>query len=425
MQQGQPLPQPPQSSQTPQPQSPPPQQPAQLPPLPQGPSPIQQYATQGQPLPPMPPPSPQQYQPTAWPQDQQPAPPQQYAGAQPITSYQTAAPQQPPQQTPAPSLRDALAARGVAVDGYETDDALLADLGRSAAERQRMEYLARIGQQAITEQQGQQQHPPQQQQQQAPQQPQQLEWRPEWATLLQRDPDSGLFVPKPGNELVAGQIAQIANQREAVRRENAERLMDDPASFVMERGLKDVLEQQRQQIIAELRQQEEDRKVYEQVTTWQREIDPLLFQRDQAGKTVVNPLTGQPVLTPLGHQVSQQRQQFSSWFQSVYQVEPDDALVMQVVRPIVDAHRQQQQPAGQQQAPPPQQPYDPARNEEMKHQMTVASLAQQAMYAPNHNGTVAAAAMNSTLPQNSQASFAQTLRDAAIQQGIISPDAWQ
>lgn len=392
----------------------------QLPPLPSAPPSIAQYSTPGTPLAPQP-----QFQPQQPPQFQvqQPEPQPQ----QQIASF-PAQPQQAPQpQEPQPSaLREMLSSRGVPVEQYQSDDELLNALGQFSADRQRLEYLARIGEQAISRQQQPTQQQPAQQQQQPAQSNQLPEWRPEWGALLTRDPESGLFVPKPGNELVAGQIAQIANQREAQRREYAERLMDDPIEFLKERGLGNLFEQERQRIIQEIRQQEQDRQVMTQVEQWNREVDPLLFQRDQAGNTVLNPLTGQPVLTELGQQVSQQRQRFSSWFQGVYGFEPDDALVMQNVAPIIEAHksRQQAQPQPQSQAQPPVQAYDPAKNQDALQRMTVAAAAQQAMYTPNQNGTIAAASMNATLPQNSQATFTQSLREEAIRQGIISPDAW-
>lgn len=346
--------------------------------------------------------------------------------SQPISTMPGPQQQQPaPQPQPQQSLRDTLARAGLNVSGFQSDEQLVRELTNAQQERAQLQRLAQIGQQALAQQ---IQQPPQTNQQPAQTQPQsrqapaEPEWRPEWGVLIEQDPATGMYRPKPGNEIVAAQIAQVANQREARRREMAEALLTDPVGYLKQNGLDQLFQEERQRWQQELEDRRRDEEAMRWVSDFRQRVTPMLYERDQAGKVLTNPLNGQPVLSEVGQFVLQQRQQIVQDFQAQYGIEPDDYFVERSLAPVFEFL------AGRQQAPQPQQPPVPQAPQPQPTSTISAAMQQQptygAFYQPTSGGTIASAANNPTIPQNNSAGLREAFRQAAIQRGLTSADAW-
>lgn len=353
-----------------------------------------------------------------------------------VPQYQPQQPQQ--QQVPAPTttVRDSLAARGMPVSQYASDDQLIEDLGRISSENQRLQQLAQVGQQAINGGNGLAGDGAGQRsaagQQPAAQQQEDDRWQPEWGALIERDPSSGLYRPKPGNEIIATDIARVANRREARRQERADRLLEDPIGYLEENGLSDRL---MERIRDDFETRQRDQEAQREVDQFYTENGNLLYQADQNGQPIRG-LDGRPILSQVGQQVAQRRQELTGWFRNSYgpDFEPDEALIVQYVRPIVEAAKSQQVPPQQQQIPQqhqffgqsmqPQQVMVPQQAPANTIANAINAMPPGTMYQSQPAGTVNSAAQNQLLPQNSGATLGQMFQQEAIARGITHPQAW-
>lgn len=443
-------------------------------PAPQGFNPMQQQA----PAPQQPMPRPQFVVPTAMgpdPAQQQPAgAPFQFNDglnlAGPVGGHQV--PQQPgpqfpgqqfqapgqqtPVQVPMPApIRDRLAASGVPVGHYQSDEQLLADLGSAAGEIQQLRHYARMGIEAqrgllpVPGQQqqppaaGQQQAPPENGQAQQPQRPKAPEWRPEWESLVRFDAATGQYKaidPLAVNPL----IVERANEWAAYRRRQIDSLATDPAATVWDGGLADRVAQE---VDRRLQAADAQRAAQQAQLDGTRAMDQFiqqnvatLFQMGQDGQPLVNPYTGETALTPRGQSFRAHASRYSAEFQARYGRAPDPRDVLERVQLALvqeDYMRaaQGQQPQGffpqQGQQLPSQQPwtvpqpyqpapmggYGPFNQNAAALETTVQQALMRARHTPNQNGTEVSQAV-SGVAQNPSLTFRQLLQQAAAQRGL-------
>jgi hypothetical protein len=344
------------------------------------------------------------------------------------------------------------------VGHYASDEQLLADLGSTLSQVQQLQQLAGYGRQYLAQQ---SQQPPASPPAPAPapaagpatpsattpQRPPAPEWREEWASLVRLDERTGRFVPVDPLA-VNPLIVERANEYAAWRRQRAEAMIRDPIGTLRAEGLDDILQQERERIVQELRQQaleeqqaQEAQRLQEQFLNENR---AAFFQLDPIGQPVINPLTGQPVITPRGHAAQQHAAQYSQAFAARYGHEPHPADVIQHVRQALAADEARglfgppgQPPAGSGLLPgtgalplagvggaPTQQP-----GQIQQALLATQQAAQQRMqamngahYQPNQMGTIAAAAQQPEFAQNPHESFRDTLVKSAIRRGMLHPN---
>lgn len=371
----------------------------------------------------------------------------------------------PPQQT---SLRDQLAAQGYPIGAYVNDAQLLEDFGAAAVElqqfRQQQRYAA-YGAQGVSSGEdltGQQPGPAAGQAAQtatpaSPQnnRPKPPEWRPEWNSLVRQD-DSGLWVPIDPT-VTPPAIVQRANEYHAWRRDRADQVMRDPVAVVRQEGLDEYLNQQKeawqQEVFQRLEKERQQEQAQAQTEQFIEQNKSQLFVLDQNGQPAKSPYTQQPLRTPLGDAVYQFSQQIAQQHRSYYGTEPNPLHILAETKKYIASIAPQQQAPQQQQGfqqPPqlpamqnqyqpqaapqqqfvmqpayyqqyPQQQPLPSRNEQLKDQTIQRAIANNgAMYAPNQLGTVASAAANAEIPQNSRISFGDMLKNEAVKRGLLS-----
>jgi hypothetical protein len=374
--------------------------------------------------------------------------PQQFP-QQPQQPGQFQAPQGPQQFAPAAPapIRDRLAAQGVPVGHYQSDEQLLADLGSAAGEIQQLRRYARMGieaergiqtqggQQAAP--QGQQPPPANGQPPAAPQRPKAPEWRPEWDSLVKLNPQTGQYQaidPMAVNPV----IVERANEFAAYRRNMLNNLATDPASAVWNGGLSDLVSQE---VEKRLQAAEAQRIAAQQESEATRAFDSFIqqnaaqfFQVGQDGQPLVNPYTQEHVLTPRGQAFRQHATRYTAEFTARYGRAPDPRDVLErtqlaLVQQDYAAAQQGQQPfqpqqpqqfAGQQPwgAPPQYQPGGQGFNQNQQAlENTVQQALARARYVPNANGTENSQAANG-VAQNPNLSFRQLLQQAAAQRGL-------
>lgn len=199
------------------------------------------------------------------------------------------------------SIRDAASALGYQVpQGIADDRAFLGHLIRQASANSQADYYARLGR-AIAPQAGAIQQYLQQQQQ--PQQPQGRpaweapEFDERWLGLVDRDPATGLFVAKQG---APAEIAQKVN--EFVQwKSNYDR---NPAAVIngmVESRAKEIAASTFQEQFAAARRDQAIQQIVSDNSRW-------LYQYDQSGRPVVDPITQQRSYSPLGAAYLQQLQ---------------------------------------------------------------------------------------------------------------------
>jgi hypothetical protein len=350
-----------------------------------------------------------------------------------------------PQST---ALRDSLIQQGYQVGFYANDQQLLDDIGTSQQSLGQLRQMARLGWQA---QQGQptaaplsngQPSQPQPTQQPLPagipasntvQKPPRPEWKREWDGMVRRDPTSGRFVP--ADAMVNPLVAERANELAAWERNRAEELVNDGLT----RGdLDAILAERMQTLQTQIRQdferEQQEAAGQEQVRQFLASNAQHFFQIGANGQPVVNPVTGQPLTTPVGQMALAYGNQYAQQFEAAYGLAPLPQQVIEHVQLRLTADQaagrlpMAQQPALAQPAgagtpggiPPAQQPSPQQLRDNLINQAVVRN--QQialAAYAPNQQGTIATAAQNATAPQNPRLSFRDQLLQAAEAKGQV------
>lgn len=215
-------------------------------------------------------------------------------------------PSQPAAAAPPRVVLDAMRQRGLAVDGFGSDDEFLSVLGDAhsrAANLQELERLAHYGRQYV------------QQQMQAAEQPkpaatpaaEKPKWqgpkaKEEWKAHIKWDGETGRYIPNgPYASLKA---VEEANDYLAAKQQYARRMEEDPFGLVREAGLDEYLEAKLAEV--EKRTYERIRSEQAQTATVQQahgfieQNRNVLFQLTAEGQPLINRQTGDPVLAPAG-----------------------------------------------------------------------------------------------------------------------------
>lgn len=367
------------------------------------------------------------------------------------------------------ALRDALLAQGVAVNQYANDEQLLADMGESLAELHQLQYKAQqyealareralgsppSGNGTAAPSQAQPSQPAPGSPARAPSVPVngEPEWRPEWDGYVRRDPATGMFAPVGVH--VNPAIVDRANERAAWLASRSQRLVSKPADVAWEEGIEARVQAMLDQRLAardaasaaDAKQSAAAAEVEQFVTT----NATVLFQQDATGRTLINPVTQQPVLTTRGQAFHEYAGEYSQGFQQQYGRPPDprDAVKWAQMRIQVDEAggrfgapvqvAPQQQPPRPNVAPPlypPQQPqyaqpqYNAPHVQPPSQPTTPPNSVQRALqmngaaYNPNAQGTLFNA--SPLTPQNPyDRNLGRMLRNAAHMAGVLpSPDA--
>lgn len=198
------------------------------------------------------------------------------------------------------SIRDAATAYGYQVPQHIQDDqAFLGHLLQAANQNRQADYFAQLGRQLAPQAPAIQQYL---QQQRQPQQPERPAWEaPEfderWLSLTERDEGTGLFVSKPG---VPHEIAQKLNQYAEWKR-NYDR---NPAAVIngmVEARSRAIASETFQQQFAAATREQQVNSILQANANW-------MYQADASGRPIINPMTNQPQLTPVGAAYAQQLQ---------------------------------------------------------------------------------------------------------------------
>lgn len=327
------------------------------------------------------------------------------------------------------TLRDALAATGNAwAASYASDQMLLDDMGQMGTNLSQLRQMARLGweaqqQTAQPQTQSQPAPAPQLPAQPTPAKPQRSprpEWKPEWDGLVRRDPQSGRFVPS--DAMVNPLVAERANELQAWERQRASELVN---SGLTREDLEAVLVERETQIAANIRQQLEQDQQVQQANQLKEKFladnRQAFYAHDQAGQPVVNPITREPVLSPIGQVAFAAGNQFTQQFEQLTGQPPHPQMVIDHVRLTLQAQYGQQPPQ-----PQPMQPMGaaPPTAQQLKDQVIQGAVARQqallaAQHVPNQGGTIAAAAQQATQQQNPRQSFGQMLLEAAVAKGQV------
>lgn len=219
-----------------------------------------------------------------------PADPNQAAGVQPAaTQQQTAQPAQP-QYT---GIRQVAQQFGLDVSQFADDGSFFNHLLQQAGQNRQADYYAQLGRQLAPHAQGIQGYFAQQQQQQAAPQAapswQAPEFDERWAALVERDPATGIYLPRPGAppEVAAKVNAYV---------EWKKKFDLNPASVLNGMVESRASEIARQQVAEQFAVHNRNQAISEIASA----NTPWLYQRDAAGRQVTNPVTGQRAVTPVG-----------------------------------------------------------------------------------------------------------------------------
>jgi hypothetical protein len=139
------------------------------------------------------------------------------------------------------------------------------------------------------------------------------EWDPAWEAGLMRSPETGELVSKPGYD---PSLPQKYSQRKAWEQNTIAQLLTDPTAFAEKSGIFAGYETRQQAALAKLRDdmrqeyQAQLRAVQEQQFGQQFAAQHAgwLFQQDLSGRPMIDPRTGQQMLSQEGQRVIQQAQ---------------------------------------------------------------------------------------------------------------------
>lgn len=210
-------------------------------------------------------------------------------------SSEGSAPEVTPESAPTEweSVREAAAGLGYKFDPSIQDDrGAIADLVRSALSNRQADYYAQLGRQLaphadrIGDYLRQQQAPP------TPTGPKPWE-RPEfdkrWAALVEQDPATGLYIGKAG---VPADVVEKVNRFAEWRSKYEE----DPigvARLAWQEDARKVAQEVYAAQFAQMRREAEIDRIVSQNSSW-------LYQANEDGSRVTDPVTGRAVYTPLG-----------------------------------------------------------------------------------------------------------------------------
>lgn len=203
------------------------------------------------------------------------------------------------------SVREAASGLGYKFDpGIQDDRAAIADLVRSALANRQADYYAQLGRQLaphadkVSEYIRQQQAPPKPS---SPKPWEKPEFDERWVGLVERDPSTGLYVGKPG---VPAEVVEKVN-RFAEWRANYER---DPIGVAREAWREDARQEAMriyQEQFAQMKRNADIERIVSENSSW-------LYQTTDSGSRVTDPVTGQPVYTPIGAEYIQGLQEVRS-----------------------------------------------------------------------------------------------------------------
>ncbi|NJL70212.1 MAG: hypothetical protein HC888_00765 [Candidatus Competibacteraceae bacterium] len=190
---------------------------------------------------------------------------------------------------------------GIDLSSYQDDmgalGAIRNALGQVSAFQQKAQHYDRIAPyfsefQEYLRSRGQQQASPQQQQQQGwwsvP------EWKQEWADQVEPDPDNpGRFRPKVGFDPI---LPQKIEAYKNWQRETMQKLLTDPIGTLapgLEQFVQPIIQKYMQSFVQNASGQQATQRILTENSHW-------IFQTDQSGQVLRNPMTGQPEKTLAG-----------------------------------------------------------------------------------------------------------------------------
>lgn len=261
--------------------------------------------------------------------------------------------------------------------------------------------------------------------------PQLPEWNPEWENLLQYDAQGNL-VAVPGADPT---LPQKYKQYRRARDTAIDNMLRDPYANTLEfirDDIEQIVQQRVDQALGATTEQQKAEQILQQNSQW-------LFEYDQSGQPVHDPMTGKPKYSALGRMYSQVAAQY---YGSGMSIEQANEHAIRYVESEIARHKymQDQQAASQQPpaqpgvqpqpgaqpapaaAPPAPTPNQPPAAQTPQH----ASFLQRVQngHMPSQGGTVAAAATppGTQLPQNPTAGpdlFKQMLTNNFQRHGLL------
>ena len=228
----------------------------------------------------------------------------------PVTS-QPAVPSSFSGQAAPPSVLDGLKSRGVDVSQWKSEDEFYGALQTREQQWQQMQQLAGHGQEYLrhagdfqkwrAEQAKQAQE---QQTQQAAAQKKAFEWgapklNRELLDMVRRDEETGRFVPK--NQYVSPTVADEVNAYHDKRGALANRLVDEFPDVTWQ-AIEDKVNARFEELYSQRETQRSSKQTAEQFV---QQYAQELYQHDQNGQQVFDPVTGEVALTQRGQMVAQ------------------------------------------------------------------------------------------------------------------------
>lgn len=247
--------------------------------------------------------------------------------------------------------------------------------------------------------------------------PKRPEWEDHWEQFLIRDPETGRIVvdPKSG---AAPDLAQKYTAYKAWERKTLDRIASDPQGFARESGLFAPLEEQyksqvqtlREEILGDLRKEIQAQQQFNFGQQFAAQHGDWMYQKDMAGRPIIDPRTNQPALTNDGQQLLEYTKALST-----RQLTPQEA--MQIAFRLVsgqgsvaeaaanELHQAMNGLGGQQ--------LQPAQAQQPAAQLTPEQIAAQRQQATN-NGFLARANANQQATRQPQRSGAPAVGTPAV-----------
>lgn len=338
----------------------------------------------------------------------------------PPVSFEEAATQQPAPPTTAAGVREAFAARGYDVQNFQDDQQFIETIESGLSqlnELPQLQQLAEYGKKYLNEQsQGEPvSEPPPESYTDINQAPagnwQPPEFDSAWDNLLTLDESSGQYIPV--NEHVNPTVAQKANEYKDWMRDQGQQFWKNPYEF-MQNGLQGWIENTIDSRVGQMA----DRKQYsEEVDHFLDQNAASLYNLDEQGNIMHDPVTGDESLTPQGHALKNYAEQArTSGMRDPREIQKYAVGMLErdsLLQHNVQLQQQQQQQYEMQQPMTPEQV-----NQQQKETFVSRALPQGAGYAPNHDATVASAA-EAGIPQNGESSFFDMAVPEMMNMGIM------
>jgi hypothetical protein len=125
------------------------------------------------------------------------------------------------------------------------------------------------------------------------------EYDPSWEKLVTLNPQTGLFEPvSPG---VMPSVVDAANKYAATVRAKQRELLANPLKVTYQ-GLVEPL---KREILREIEQRQEQQTHIQQITQFEQQYAPYIYQTDANGQVLVDPFTNQPTFSAFGHRFAQ------------------------------------------------------------------------------------------------------------------------